>query len=57
MSKDFEINLDDVVYENDCNLSEKQNEIVRTKRLIEMGILNEQGHPAGCGCESCGGAG
>ena len=29
----------------------------QTKRLIEIGILNDNGHPTGCGCEYCGGAG
>lgn len=27
------------------------------KKGIEYGILNEQGHPKGCGCGDCGGAG
>lgn len=35
----------------------KAEDPAQIKTLIELGILNDQGHPKGCGCECCGGAG
>lgn len=56
MTKD-EPELDAALANYDADLRRREDEVEATKKLIQLGILNENGHPTGCGCETCGGMG